>query len=97
MLFRPTREGTPQQREVYYFALYRLLEAGLFAPSSVPEPIIMQLRRAMREAMQSPQLISVFEKAGSPPAYLDGPDFARFIETDSARLIPAVRKIGKVE
>jgi tripartite-type tricarboxylate transporter receptor subunit TctC len=47
--------------------------------------------------MQSPQLISVFEKAGSPPAYLDGPDFARFIETDSARLIPAVRKIGKVE
>jgi two-component system sensor histidine kinase PilS (NtrC family) len=31
MLFRPAREGTPQQREVYFFALYRLLEAGLFA------------------------------------------------------------------
>jgi two-component system sensor histidine kinase PilS (NtrC family) len=31
MLFTPTRDGTQQQREVYFFALYRLLEAGLFA------------------------------------------------------------------
>jgi two-component system sensor histidine kinase PilS (NtrC family) len=31
MLFRQIREGTPQQREVYFFALYRALEAGLFA------------------------------------------------------------------
>jgi two-component system sensor histidine kinase PilS (NtrC family) len=31
MLFRQTRDGTPQQREVYFFALYRTLEAGLFA------------------------------------------------------------------
>jgi two-component system sensor histidine kinase PilS (NtrC family) len=31
MLLRHTRDGTPQQREVYYFALYRTLEAGLFA------------------------------------------------------------------
>jgi two-component system sensor histidine kinase PilS (NtrC family) len=31
MLTSHTRDGTPQQREVYFFALYRLLEAGLFA------------------------------------------------------------------
>jgi tripartite-type tricarboxylate transporter receptor subunit TctC len=89
--------NVPTFRELGYPTVEFYVWAGLFAPGNVPEPIIMQLRRAMREAMQSPQLISVFEKAGSPPAYLDGPDFARFIETDSARLIPAVRKIGKVE
>ncbi|HUP92232.1 MAG TPA: ATP-binding protein [Solimonas sp.] len=31
MFFSQTRDGTPQQREVYFFALYRLLEAGLLA------------------------------------------------------------------
>jgi hypothetical protein len=39
----------------------------------------------------------VFESAGSPPAYLDAPEFDRFVQADSARLIEAVRKIGKVE
>ena len=47
--------------------------------------------------MQNPQVTSVFVKAGSPPAYLDQPDFARFVETDAARLIPAVRKIGRLD
>jgi len=36
-------------------------------------------------------------EAGSPPAYLDQPDFVRFIEADAARLIPAVKKIGRLE
>jgi hypothetical protein len=39
----------------------------------------------------------IFEKAGSPPAYQDTPDFIRFVEADSARLIEATRRIGKVE
>jgi len=42
-------------------------------------------------------VIRVFENAGSPPAYQDAPDFARFVDGDSARLIAAVKKIGKVE
>jgi tripartite-type tricarboxylate transporter receptor subunit TctC len=47
--------------------------------------------------MQQQQVTTVFETAGSPPAYLDQPDFARFIDADAARLIPAVKKIGRVE
>jgi two-component system sensor histidine kinase PilS (NtrC family) len=35
MLFSQTRDGSPQQREVYVFALYRLFEAGLLAMVSV--------------------------------------------------------------
>ncbi len=70
--------------------------AGLFAPKGVPEPIVMRLRAAMRDAMASPQVASVFEKAGSPLAYLDAPEFAQFVAADSARLIAAVKKIGRV-
>jgi hypothetical protein len=35
--------------------------------------------------------------AGSLPAYQDAPEFAKFVEADSARLVAAVRKIGKIE
>ena len=56
-----------------------------------------RLRDAMRTAMKDPEVVRVFEAAGSPPAYQDAPDFARFVEADSARLITAVRKIGQVQ
>ncbi|MCU0984970.1 MAG: tripartite tricarboxylate transporter substrate binding protein [Acetobacteraceae bacterium] len=71
--------------------------AGLFAPAATPAPIQARLRAALGEAMRSPAAIRAFEAAGSPPAWLDGPDFARFVAADSARLITAVRAIGKVE
>jgi tripartite-type tricarboxylate transporter receptor subunit TctC len=73
------------------------LWAGLFVQKGVPQPIVAKLRDAMRKAMQDPAVVKVFENVGSPPAYLDGPEFAQFMETDSARLIKAVRKIGMIE
>jgi hypothetical protein len=30
-------------------------------------------------------------------AYMDAPEFSKFVEVDSARLVAAVKKIGKVE
>jgi len=71
--------------------------AGLFAPRSLPEPIMAQLRDAMRKVMSDPEVTKIFQTAGSPPAYLDAPEFGGFVEADSARLITAVQKIGKVE
>ena len=71
--------------------------AGLFAPKGLPEPVMAKLRDAMRQAMSDPEVRKVFEAAGSPPAYQDAAEFARFVEADSARLITAVQKIGKVE
>jgi tripartite-type tricarboxylate transporter receptor subunit TctC len=51
----------------------------------------------MAEAVKSPEVIKTFETAGSPVAYLDAPEFAKFVETDSARLVAAVKRIGRVE
>ena len=48
----------------------------------------------MRRAMASPEVVRTFEAAGSPPAFLDAPDI---VEADSARLVAAVRRIGRVE
>ena len=44
-----------------------------------------------------PEVVKTFETAGSPVAYQDAPEFAKFVAEDSARLVAAVKKIGKVE
>ena len=71
--------------------------AGLFTPVATPAPIQLRLRESLRAAMQDPDLLRAFETAGSPPRYLDAPDFARFFAEDSARLVRAVHRIGRVE
>ncbi|MCW8087630.1 Bug family tripartite tricarboxylate transporter substrate binding protein [Sabulicella glaciei] len=71
--------------------------AGLLAPVATPTPIQARLREAFRAAMQDPEALRAFEAAGSPPRYMDAPDFARFLAEDSARLVRAVQRIGRVE
>ena len=87
----------PTFKELGYKDVEFYIWAGLFTPAGVPDPIMQRLRNAMKQAMADPAVIKIFETAGSPPAYLDAPEFAKFVETDSARLIEAVKKIGKVE
>jgi len=71
--------------------------AGIFTPRGVPDPVIARLRDAVREVVKNPDVVKTFNAAGSPLAYQDAPEFAKFVETDSARLIAAVQKIGKLE
>jgi tripartite-type tricarboxylate transporter receptor subunit TctC len=47
--------------------------------------------------VKSPEVTKTFETAGSPVAYMDAPEFSKFVAEDSERLIAAVKKIGKVE
>lgn len=71
--------------------------SGLFAPRGLPDAIMICLRAGLRQAIVSPEVIKTFETAGSPPAYFDAPEFNTFFVADSARLIAAVQKMGKVE
>jgi tripartite-type tricarboxylate transporter receptor subunit TctC len=71
--------------------------AGLFAPAATPAPIVTALRGAMRQAVQDPDQFRAFTAAGAPVAYLDQPDFQRFFDADTARLLAAVQRIGRVE
>ena len=88
---------TPTFKELGFPVVEFYIWAGLFAQTAVPEPIMIRLRDAMREAVQSPEAKKTFEAGGSPVAYMDAPEFAKFVEVDSARLIAAVKTIGKVE
>lgn len=92
----PSFPDVPTFQELGYKDVEFYIWAGLFVPTATPAPIYEKLRAAMREAMASREVLSVFEKAGSPPAYQDAPEFAKFIDGDSARLVAAVLRIGKV-
>ena len=87
----------PTFRELGYKDVEFYIWAGLFAQSALPAPIMTQLRKAMADVVKAPEVVKTFETAGSPVAYLDAPEFAKFVADDSARLIAAVKKIGKVE
>ena len=87
----------PTFRERGYKDVEFYIWAGLFAQQALPEPIMTKLRQAMAQAVKSPDVIKTFETAGSPVAYMDAPEFSKFVETDSARLVAAVRRIGRVE
>ncbi len=93
----PSFPDLPTFKELGYADVEFYIWAGLFTPRNLPEPVATRIREAMRNAMADPEVLQIFEKAGSPPAYQDTADFARFVEADSARLIEATRKIGKVE
>jgi tripartite-type tricarboxylate transporter receptor subunit TctC len=87
----------PTMIELGYKDVEYYIWAGLFAPKGTPAPVIARLRDAMREVMKDPQVTQVFVKAASPPAYQDQPEFAKFVEADAERLIPVIRKIGRLD
>jgi tripartite-type tricarboxylate transporter receptor subunit TctC len=87
----------PTFREAGYADVIFYVWSGLFVPSAVPADVVTKLRQAVSTVMGDPQTIGIFNKAGSPPAYMDAPEFTAYIEMDSQRLIATVRKIGKIE
>jgi tripartite-type tricarboxylate transporter receptor subunit TctC len=87
----------PTFKELGYKDVEFYIWAGLFAQAALPAPILTRLREAMGEVLKNPDVIKTFEVAGSPVAYMDAPEFSQFVAEDSARLIAAVKKIGKVE
>jgi tripartite-type tricarboxylate transporter receptor subunit TctC len=87
----------PTFRELGYKDVEFYIWAGLFAQAALPPPVMTRLREAMAQAVKSPEVNKALDGAGSPVAYMDAPEFSQFVAADSARLIAAVKKIGKVE
>jgi tripartite-type tricarboxylate transporter receptor subunit TctC len=87
----------PTMIELGYKDVEYYIWAGLFTPKATPEPVVTRLRDAMRGVMKNPQVTDVFVKAASPPAYMDQPEFQKFVDDDAKRLIPVIRKIGRLD
>jgi tripartite-type tricarboxylate transporter receptor subunit TctC len=86
--------NVPTFQEAGYKDVIYILWAGMFTPRGTPENVQRVLRDAMREFMHNPEILQRFRTAGSNPGYLDGPEFAKFLEGDSARLVRVTRQVN---
>ncbi len=93
----PGLESIPSLMDLGYKNVEYYIWAGLFAPKGTPPAVITRLREAMKIAMNDPLVTSIFERAGSPAAYMDQPEFAAFVEADAKRLVPVVKSIGRLD
>ncbi|SDC13298.1 tripartite tricarboxylate transporter substrate binding protein [Belnapia rosea] len=71
--------------------------AGVFAPAGTPPPLREALRAAMAAVAAEPETGRALAAGGNTLDYRDGAAFEEFLRLDSARLIRAVRRIGRVE
>jgi tripartite-type tricarboxylate transporter receptor subunit TctC len=90
----PSFPDVPTLQEAGYPNVIYILWAGVFAPGKTPERITRTLRDAIRTFMQDKAVVERFTKAGSQVSYMDGPDFADFLKSDTDRLLKVVRNIG---
>ena len=86
----------PTLKELGYDVEYYIW-TGLFAPKSVPPPVIQILRDATRKAVQDEEFKSAMEKAKTPIAYLDADEFKAFWDQDAQRIASVIQFIGKTE
>ena len=64
---------------------------GIFAPSSVPAPIVVRLNGEIAKALEDPALRSAFGTVGVEPRTVGVDDSARFVRTESAKWATVVR------
>lgn len=86
----------PSLKEAGYNVQYTLW-SGIFVPAGVPGDVSLTLRAAVKNAAADPKFQESMARLGAPIVYLDAPEFQRYWEADSERLIKAVRKIGKIQ
>jgi tripartite-type tricarboxylate transporter receptor subunit TctC len=85
--------NVPTWQELGYKDVVYILWTGIFAPVKTPKPALEVLRATLKEFMAKKEVIETFKKSGSEIGYMDGPEFAKFLEADDARLINVTRKI----
>jgi tripartite-type tricarboxylate transporter receptor subunit TctC len=90
----PSFPHAPTLQEAGYPEVIYILWTGVFAPRKTPAHVTRILRDAIRPFMADATVVDRFVKAGSQVSYMDGPEFAQFLQSDTDRLLKVVRKIG---
>jgi tripartite-type tricarboxylate transporter receptor subunit TctC len=73
------------------------LWVGLFAPRGTPTAVTAKLREEAGKAVATDTFKQAIKNIGDEVAYLDAPEFAKFLEQDSKRVQSAIRQIGKLQ
>jgi tripartite-type tricarboxylate transporter receptor subunit TctC len=70
---------------------------GIFVAAKTPPEVLRVIREAARVAMADPDFVAALQKLSSPVAYMDMPEFEKFVAEDARVMGALVRKIGRIE
>jgi len=70
---------------------------GIFVAAKTPPDVLRVIREAARAAVADPDFVAALQKLSSPVAYLDLPEFEKFVAEDARVMGALVRKIGRIE
>jgi tripartite-type tricarboxylate transporter receptor subunit TctC len=70
---------------------------GVFVAAKTPPEVLRVIREAARTAIADPDFVAALQKLSSPVAYMDAPEFEKFVAEDSRAMSALVRKIGRIE
>jgi tripartite-type tricarboxylate transporter receptor subunit TctC len=94
----PGFETVPTLIELGHPEVEFYIWTAVFVPAATPAAVQERLRQSLRQICETDTgLRRALDAAGSPIAYQEGAEFERFFQQDSARLIRAVQRIGKVD
>jgi tripartite-type tricarboxylate transporter receptor subunit TctC len=93
----PGFEQVPTLQERGFEEIEYYIWAGVFAPAITPAPLREALRQAMAAAARDPEVQRALAAGGNALDYRDGAAFEAFFREDTARLVKAVQRIGKIE
>jgi tripartite-type tricarboxylate transporter receptor subunit TctC len=68
---------------------------GLFALRGTPDAVVRQLRDAVRQVATGEDYRNAMSKVLTPVAYLDAPEFQKFLDADARRIGDAVRAMPR--
>ena len=92
---RPALPNVPTMKELGYNVEFYLW-VGMFAPKGTPAPVIAKCAMSRRRRSQR-SVHGGHQEHRHDVAYLDQPEFAKFLDADAKRVEDAVRQIGKME
>ena len=70
---------------------------GVFVAAKTPPEVVKVIRDAVRVAVADPDFTGALQKISAAVAYLDLPEFQKFVADETRAMAAVVKKIGRVE
>src|SRR3989454_5735290 len=86
----------PTMKEARVDMDYGVWQRGFVAAKTPPE-ILKVIRDAVRSAVADPEFVGAMQKISSQVAYMDQPEFEKFVAQESRAMAALVERIGRLE
>ena len=88
--------GVPTMKELGVDVDYGVWH-GVFVAAKTPPEVVKVIRDAVRVAVADPDFTGALQKISAAVAYLDLPEFQKFVADETRAMAAVVKKIGRVE